>query len=160
MFAAFLDSVRYVGHLIPIAFLRIFLGYWYFLQALQKYHSDFLYRPRFASAIAESLPNLTLPLWYKSIVEMLIIQHWQSFAFVFLAIEFAIGISYLIGYVVRPIALIALLLSLNMLFLAPPEQSDFWRIIVATHFVLAWVGAGRCLGIDYYFYKRIRGLWW
>jgi thiosulfate dehydrogenase [quinone] large subunit len=26
--------------------------------------------------------------------------------------------------------------------------------------VLAWLGAGRCLGLDYFFYKRDRGIWW
>jgi thiosulfate dehydrogenase (quinone) large subunit len=26
--------------------------------------------------------------------------------------------------------------------------------------ILAWLGAGRCLGLDYFFYKRDRGMWW
>jgi thiosulfate dehydrogenase (quinone) large subunit len=160
MFAAFLDSVKYVGHLIPIAFLRIFIGYYYLQQALQKFNTDFLNRPRLAAQIADVLPGLDAPIWYKGFVERLVIQNWQSFAFVILGIEFAIALSYLLGYVVRPVAILGVILSFNMLTLLGSATNDFYRSLIAIHFVLAWVGAGRCLGFDYYFFKRKRGIWW
>lgn len=160
MIYAFFESVKYVGHLIPVAFLRVFLGYYYLQSALLKFHGDFLLRPKLAAQIAEVLPGLQAPFWYKSLVERWVVQHWQGFAFVILGIEFALAISYLLGYVVRPVALLGVLLSINMLILAGSANEDLYRCFLAMHLALAWVGAGRCLGIDYYFYKRRRGIWW
>lgn len=160
MFVAFFESVKYVGHLVPIAFLRIFLGYFYLETALRKFQSDFLYRPRLAAELAEILPSLQAPVWYRTWVETFFIPQWQSLAFTLTALEFAIAISYLLGYVVRPVALLAALLSLNQLALATSGQEQLARTLTAIHLTLAWVGAGRCLGIDYYFFKRRRGLWW
>ena len=117
MLAAFIESVKYVGHLIPVAFLRIFIGYYYLQQALFKFNSDFLARPRLAAQIADVLPTLDQPMWYKFLIEKLVIQHWQGFAFVILGLEFAIAISYLLGYVVRPVAMLGIVMSLNYLIL-------------------------------------------
>ena len=160
MLTSFLESVKYVGHLLPMAFLRIFLGYYYLQQALQKYSSDFLTRPRVAAFLAETLPTSQVPSWYKQIIEDVLIPRWQSTAFAITAVEFAIAISYLLGYVVRPVAGLAALLTLHFLILAPPQNVDFFRVMLACHLTLSWMGAGRCLGIDYYFYKRVRGIWW
>lgn len=160
MFVAFFESVKYVGHLIPIAFLRIFLGYYYLDLAMTKFQGPFLVQPRFAGEIAEILPALSAPIWYKTWVEALVIPHWQSIAFLLVGIEFAIAISYLLGYVVRPMALIAAFLALNQLALTTAGAEAFPRMLLAIHLTFAWIGAGRCLGLDYYFFKRRRGLWW
>lgn len=160
MFAAFFESVKYVGHLIPLSFLRVFLGYSYLQAALLKFNSDFLVRPRLAGEIAELLPTLQAPIWYKDMIEVVFIPHWQTFAFVVTALEFGIAISFLFGYLVRPMAVIAAIICFNQLILAGPDHDDLPRLMIAIHLLLAWVGAGRCLGLDYYFYKRRRGLWW
>lgn len=160
MFVAFFDSVKYVGHLIPIAFLRVFLGYFYLDSALRKFESDFLYIPRLAEELGDLLPTLTAPIWYRVWVQSIFIPHWKSVAFIITAIEFAIAFSYLFGYVVRPVALLGALLALNQLALSVPGTEPLSRTLIAIHLTLAWVGAGRCLGIDYYFFKRRRGLWW
>ncbi|MFN7728770.1 MAG: DoxX family membrane protein [Bdellovibrio sp.] len=160
MFAAFFESVKYVGHLVPLSFLRVFLGYTYLQAALLKFNSDYLIRPRLAGEIAEILPALQAPLWYKNVIDSVFIPHWQTFAFVVVGLEFAIAISYLLGYVVRPIAILAALMALNQLVLAGPGNDELARLLMATHLLLAWIGAGRCLGFDYYFFKRRRGIWW
>lgn len=160
MLVSFFESVKYVGHLIPLAFLRIFLGYLYFGSALAKFQGDFLNRPRLAAELTEALSTLQSPIWYKGWVENFVIPHWQPFAFVYVGIEFAIAFSYIFGYVVRPVALVAAVLAFNQLAFTMPGDEPFYRTLVAVHFTLAWVGAGRCLGVDYYFFKRRRGLWW
>ena len=160
MFAAFIDSVKYVGHLIPVAFLRIFMGYYYLQQALFKYNGDFLARPRLAAQIADVLPGLNAPFWYKMIIERMVIQHWQGFAFIILGLEFTIAFSYLLGYVVRPVAILGVFISLNYLILLGNGTDDLYRTFMAVHLIMALIGAGRCLGFDYYFFKRRRGLWW
>ena len=160
MIYSFFESLKYSGHLLPISFLRFFIGAYYLQHFLEKYNGDFLNRPTLAAQIAESIPGLQIPGWYKLFLETLFIPHWQIFAFTILGIELCIAISYLLGYVVRPIAIVAAILSLNLMILLGPATEDLNRIFVVIHLTLAWLGAGRCLGLDYYFYKRQRGLWW
>jgi len=160
MFVSFFESVKYVGHLLPISFLRIFLGYYYLEQALQKFRGDFLLRPRIADQIAEWLPASHAPNWYKMFVSAQVFPNWQTVAFVILGLEFVIAISYILGYVVRPVALLGVFLCINMLFISGPATEDLYKTFLAIHLIMAWVGAGRCLGFDYYFFKRRRGIWW
>lgn len=160
MFLAFFESMKYVGHLIPLAFLRVFLGFYYLQQALIKYRTDFLQRPHIAEQLSEWVPASHAPTWYKLLVNTYFIPHWQTVAFIVTGLEFAIAISYILGYVVRPVALLAMLLCLNMFFIGGPQAEDFFKTFFAIHLMMAWVGAGRCLGFDYYFYKRQRGIWW
>lgn len=160
MFLAFLESVKYVGHLLPISFLRIFLGYYYLQHALERMGSDFLERPRIAEQISEWLPLSEAPLWYKVFISQTAVPYWQFIAFAYIGIELIIAFSYIIGYVVRPVALLAAFFSLNLLFISSPQSEELLKTFIAIHIILAWIGAGRCLGVDYYFYKRRRGLWW
>lgn len=160
MLVSFFESIKYVGHLLPVVFLRVFLGYYYLLQALAKYQGDFLTRPRIAEQISEFLPASTAPNWYKFFVTTQLIPHWQSVAFVITGLEFAIALSFLFGYVVRPMALLAALLCLQLHYISPSGMDQLYMTFLGIHLTLAWIGAGRCVGIDYYFYKRRRGLWW
>ena len=88
------------------------------------------------------------------------VSNWQVLAFAFLGIQMAISVSYIVGYVVRPMALLAALFTFQMLYLSPAGSQDLLKILLAVHIAFAWVGAGRCLGFDYYFFKRVRGFWW
>jgi thiosulfate dehydrogenase [quinone] large subunit len=160
MFVAFFESVKYVGHLLPISFLRVFLGYYYLNQALMNFKGDYLLRPRLADQISEALPSLQIPQWYRFFLETVVIPQWQIFAFIILGVQFAIAVSYLFGYVVRPVALLGMALSFYLLVFSGPQYEDLYKTFVAIHFMMAWVGAGRCLGFDYYLYKRRRGVWW
>jgi thiosulfate dehydrogenase (quinone) large subunit len=160
MLSAFLESVKYAGHLLPISFLRIFMGYYYLQNAIEKFSGDYLIRPRVAAKISEALPVSHVPLWYKYFLENFFIPHWQIFAFAITAAEFAIAVSFIIGYVVRPMALLGVLLSFNLLMISGPVSEDFHKTFLAIHLTLAWLGAGRCLGVDYYFFKKRRGVWW
>lgn len=160
MLLSFFESIKYVGHLVPLAFLRVYLGYYYLENALLKYRGDYLSRPTLADQMAEWLPASNAPDWFKIFANNTLIAHWQTMAFIVIGLEFAIAISYLLGYVVRPIASLAILLCLLMLFISGPETEAFLKTLLAIHFVMAWAGAGRCLGVDYYFFKRRRGIWW
>lgn len=160
MLFAFLESIKYVGHFLPLAFLRIFVGYYYFNDALGKYQGDFLVQPHLAASIAEWLPQSFAPDWYRQFLEMTVIPHWQIFAYGITFLEFAIGLSFIAGYFVRPFALMGVLLSINYLMASGPTSLELQRVFLAINVTMAWLGAGRCLGIDYYFYKRRRGIWW
>lgn len=86
--------------------------------------------------------------------------NWHIAAYAIVGVESLIGISFLLGYLVRPFALLGVLLNLNLLWIMGPDQALLYQTLLAIHFTLAWLGAGRCLGIDYYFYKKRRGIWW
>lgn len=161
MLVAFVESIKYVGHLLPVACLRIFVGYYYFNQALMSLQSDFLSRAYFAEDIRNFIPQSTAPDWYKGALETIVIPNWQVFAVSVTAIYLLIGFSYILGYLVRPISLLAVFLSVNLVFSLGSQHSEVLSpMVMALHLMLGWMGAGRCLGIDYYFYKRRRGIWW
>lgn len=160
MLLSFIESLKYVGHLLPISFLRIFLGLYYVDQAVKFYKTDFLLRPRLADSVAEFLPTSQAPEWLKFFLSNQIVPHWQFFAFAVWSLYVMIGISYSIGYVVRPVAIIGAMLSILFLFISGPVSEDFYKTLIVIHVMFAWLGAGRCLGVDYYFFKRRRGIWW
>lgn len=160
MIISFLESFKYVGHLLPVVFLRVFLGYYYLNQALLKYAGDYLFRPRLAAEIAEWLPTSQAPIGYKAFIESYVIPNWQYFAYGVTGLEFLIAFSYLFGLFVRPVALLAAFVAFNFALLSGPSIEPLFKTFFAIHLTLAWLGAGRCLGFDYFFYKRQRGLWW
>ena len=161
MLVAFVESIKYVGHLLPIAFLRIFIGYFYFNQALARLRGDFLTHAYLAEDIRAYLPRSQAPEWYKGLLETIVIPNWQYVAVAIVAIQMGIGLSYILGYLVRPFAIFALGLSVASIFAVGPGPSETQAMfLMVLHFTLGWMGAGRCLGVDYYFYKRRRGIWW
>lgn len=160
MLVAFFESIKHVGHLYPIALLRIYLGYVYFSNAVDRIDGAFLEQPRLAATIMESIPNRELSTWYRDILENIVVPNWQIFAYTLVYIEFIIGISFLLGFLVRPTALLGIFLAANGIFVVGATLVPMQQAYLALFIVLFWIGAGRCLGLDYYFYKRQRGLWW
>ncbi len=161
MLVAFVESIKYVGHLLPIAFLRVFIGYYYVNQALLNIHSEFLQKPYLAENIRSFLPHSNAPDWYRAMLETLVVPNWQFFAYAFTVAQVMIGFSYIIGYMVRPLSLIGIFLTLNILLAMGSQQGELQiTFMLILHFTLGWLGAGRCLGFDYFFYKRRRGIWW
>lgn len=160
MLQAYFESLKYVGHLLPISFLRIFLGYFYIQQAVKDWKVHVIGNSMVSDLLVEALNKTQMPFWYRFFLTEHLMSHWPFYAFVLVGIQVIIGFSYLIGYVVRPASILGLLLCLNYLAVASSSQEIFFKLMIACHVLLAWVGAGRCLGLDYYFYKRYRGIWW
>ena len=161
MLVAFVESIKYVGHLLPIAFLRIFVGYYYFNQALINLHGDFMTHAYLAEDIRNYLPRSPAPEWYKALLENVIIANWQPIAVGITVCYLLIGLSYILGYLVRPFSFVAIVLGLALMLALGPQQSELLTTFaLVLHFTLGWLGAGRCLGVDYYFFKRRRGIWW
>ncbi len=160
MIVAFFESIKYVGHLLPLSFLRVYMGYYYLNEAMAKYQGDYLLNSAASYKISQWLPNSRAPIWYKEFLENHLVSNWQIFSYAVTSLEFLIGVSFIIGYLVRPFAIWAVFLCLNYIFLSGPEQQDLYKTFLAINFTMAWLGAGRCLGIDYFFFKRRRGIWW
>lgn len=160
MIVAFFESVKYAGHIFPIAFLRIFIGYHYLQEASQKIQGEYLAQPQLAGMINDWLNRGLIPLWYQNWLESIVIPYWQVFAYLATVLQILVGISFIVGFLVRPAALLACLVSLNFALASDPSQAMVHKLFFAINATLAWFGAGRCLGFDYFFFKRNRGIWW
>ncbi len=160
MLQAYFESIKYVGHLLPISFLRIFLGYFYLDLAFKDWKQFHIGVGGYSDIFVEALNKPQTPAWFRLLLSEQIIPYWQIFAFIMIGLQFAIAVSYIVGYVVRPISFLAMLLCMVYILVFSVDQEMFFKLLIACHILLAWVGAGRCLGIDYYFYKRRRGMWW
>ena len=163
MIVAFVESVKYVGHLFPVAFLRIFLGYYYVNQALLAAQTGFLARPYLAEDIRAYLPRSTAPDWYRNMLTTIVVPdpYWQWFAYALVGGQILIGVSYILGYLVRPFAIVGIFITVNSMlaFGQLPSEAQL-PFLLMLHLTLGWLGAGRCFGVDYFFYKRRRGIWW
>ena len=160
MLQAYFESIKYVGHLLPMSFLRIFLGYFYLDLVFKDWKQLILRVGGYSDIFVEALNKAQIPAWYRMLLSEQIIPHWQIYAFVIIGLQLVVGVSYIIGYVVRPVSILAILLCLNYLMIYSVDREMFFKLLISCHIMLAWVGAGRCLGLDYYFFKRRRGLWW
>lgn len=160
MLVSFFESIKYVGHLYPIALLRIYMGYYFLDLALSRMNGEFLKQPRLAAAIMESLPQGNLPIWYANLLQHVVVPNWQFFAYFITYCEFIISISYLIGFLVRPASLLGAFLMINFIYAHADPGMYVEQTFLVLFIAMFWVGAGRCLGFDYFFYKRQRGLWW
>ncbi len=160
MLLSFFESIKYVGHLYPVALLRIFLGYFYLEMALARVYGEFLKQPRLAATIMESIPQANVSSWYIQFLQEVVVPNWKVFAYTLTYCEFIIGISFIIGFLVRPTALLGAFIALNFIYFGGANNTLLHQTHLSLFVVLFWLGAGRCLGLDYYFYKRVRGLWW
>lgn len=160
MLVAFFESIKYVGHLIPLSVFRIYIGYYFLERAFERYHGDFLVYPRLASSVMQHLSTSVAPDWYKWLLEVYVVPNWQIFAYTVTYMEFLVGLSLLVGFLVRPAALLGMFLMINLMFSASGAALELNRLLCAILFLFLWIGAGRCLGIDYFFFKRKRGLLW
>ena len=160
MFQAYFESLKYVGHLLPVSFLRIFIGYFYVKQAFYDWKLHIIGNSVVSDILVEALNKTQMPYWYRLFLSDQLMPHWGAYAFILVGVQFIIGLSYIIGYVVRPTSVLAFLFCINYLLISSQGHEFFFRLLMACHLFMAWVGAGRCLGLDYYFYKRYRGVWW
>lgn len=160
MFVAFLESIKFIAHLLPVSFLRIFMGYLYLEQARQHILLGWLDKPILSTKLSTLLTTTDFSPVARNFTEIWLIPYWLEVSFIIIAIEIAIGVSYLVGYLVRPLALLGVVLVLGQMTIVAMPELLHLKVLLVIHFFLAWIGAGRVLGFDYYFYKRDRGIWW
>jgi thiosulfate dehydrogenase (quinone) large subunit len=160
MLVAFFESIKHIGHLFPVVILRIFMGVHFLKIAVVNLKGPFLNQPLLAEMIRDFSPSSGAPFWYKDLLDGIVLPQWQLVAYTIVYLQFVIGLSFLFGFFVRPVSLLGFLLAWNYVYWSPAELQDFYRLQMACFIVLFTIGAGRCLGIDSYFYKRNRGIWW
>ena len=162
MLTAILESFKYVGYLFPISLLRIYMGYTFFDSASQKIRDDYFTYPHLAAAISDWLPTSTAPDWYQEFLNTLVIPdpNWKFFAYLITYCEFVIGISLFLGFLVRPISILGIILSIHSIYAHGQPSVELHQTFLVLFVITLWMGAGRTFGLDYFFYKRQRGWLW
>lgn len=160
MLYAFFESFKYVGHLFPIAFLRVYLGYYWINVAAHIYNNGLFTASIYVEDLKSELAVSHISEWYKSILEVVVFPNWHFFSNFIVGAQFLVGLSLILGFLVRPMCLVGIIISLHYVFFSPEQVDILYMTFNAVFITLLWVGAGRCLGLDYYFYKRNRGIWW
>ncbi len=160
MIVAYLESLKYVGHMYPVSVLRLYVGWTFFSTAWARANGDYLTQPRIAASITDWAPSSGAPEWYRDFLDQVVVPNWQLFAYCVVYFGFLVGISFLLGFFVRPVALVAAVITLNFIYNSGPDAVLLHKLHLMLFLIFAWLGAGRCLGFDYFFYKRDRGIWW
>lgn len=160
MVLVFLESIKYVGHLWPVALLRIFIAFQYFRMASEHFKLGLLDHPFLSEQLRLKMESVNALSGYFSIWNTFMQENWLIASYVVIISEVIIGVSYLVGYLVRPVALWAAFLSLHLFWLVEAKGDNTLLLAFSIHACLCLLGAGRCLGLDYYFYKSRRGLLW
>lgn len=160
MFTAFFESIKYVNHLIPLAFLRIYIGYLWFSLAFETYQTGLFSSQVFIEQYKSQEFIMNYPQWYQNIFESLVYPHWALVSSVIIALQLIVGVSFIIGFLVRPMSLVGLFFCFHMMSQGSHIYLEMYSVLSAVFFTMLIAGAGRCIGFDYYFFKRHRGLWW
>lgn len=160
MIYSFFESLSFRGFMWPVALLRIYLG-WTFLSSFWT---------RWAAGFFKDTSNvLELFIYTRSqpSTSWFTENLWQwadsapgAVLWFFYGSELILGLSYLLGWFVRPLSLFGFLLCLSHLTLTSESFHFQYELMAMVHLFLLLIGAGRCLGMDYHFYRHQRGLWW
>lgn len=161
MIIAFLESFKYRGHLWPIALLRIYVGTFFLHMGIRHMQEGVSVHPIFQGVVQRFAAESHFSSSVLIALQSWLLNHGQLINQIGLIVLFIIGVSFVLGFMVRPSALMALALTYNFM-LAEKGMDDFWlyEVLMALTLAFFFVAAGRCWGFDYYFYKRVRGLWW
>ncbi len=149
-----------MGHLWPIALLRIYVGYFFLQAGVHRIEEGVLRNPLIQGSLQNWMSTHPQDHHFFVIFQNWLLTHWQLTSEALVMAQIMTGICFIIGFMVRPAALVAIFLSLDFMTAVGSEAASLNKILIALNAALFLVAAGRCYGFDYYFYKRIRGLWW
>ncbi len=160
MILAYLESFKYVGHLWPVTFLRLVMSWQYLRMASTHFQAGYLQHPYLSEQLRLKMENLGVLNSYLHFWEVQIQENWLLMSMIVVGSEILIGFSYLLGYLVRPVSFWAAFLSIHLYWLVEAQGDSTQLFAFFMHVTFCLIGAGRCLGLDYYFYKSRRGLLW
>lgn len=160
MLTAFFESIKYVGHLYPVAVLRIYIGYFWFNEGLTKYKDNIFASQLYIEDLQGQELIARLPELYQALFQSLVVPYWGLWSHGFMMTEVLIGIGLMLGFLTRPLGMIAIIICVHYSILGSEIVALLYSTFSAILLTLVVVGAGRCVGFDYYFFKRNRGILW
>jgi uncharacterized membrane protein YphA (DoxX/SURF4 family) len=147
-----------------IAFVRIFLGVmWLFEVTVGKnwilggfgsdVHAGWLGAERgsvLREGASEAIADGTWQ-WFALLYEILLSPSAELFAWVTLVVQLSLAVAFVVGVLVRPAAIVALLVDLSIFMLGNSSIPPFFT---AMHLFVLATGAGRFYGLDGYLITR------
>ena len=159
MIQAYLESIKYVGHLWPLALIRIVIGYQYLSLVFSRLQMGYLEHAYITERLILS-DNPASSGFYFEMLKALVQGQWLFMTYLLLIFEVVIGLSYVTGFLVRIGSLMGIFLSLHLYWFFDFAGSPGQIYMLYIHILFCLLGAGRCLGFDYYFFKSRRGILW
>lgn len=141
--------------MIYLAFLRIYIGYYFLAAGINKLSGGFLSKPILAGILkgwAEKNPHW----WYKDFLIETAIPNADLFSYLVVTGEIAVGGLLIAGLMTRAAALAGIFMNLNFYFASgwtAPASSGINRLFIVCQAVLLLTGAGRALGVDAFLKK-------
>lgn len=160
MIRDWLESFRYTNHLWPILVLRLYVGWSFLSQAMMRQSSDYTKNPQLSALIDEHLFANAPPEWLGNLFINYVQPNWKFFSLLQLDFEWTVGLLFLIGFLNRPLGLLTMIYLVITSYIVSPVAHEASLHLSWMLLCLVVFGSGRVAGIDYYFYKRQRGLLW
>lgn len=151
--------------------LRLFLGYSWLMEGLNKLKEGWLSTPMLAGMAVDGQTSASVtetgekvfriisshtPSWYAFIAEKLVIPNALFFQWLIVLAEIGLGIAFISGTFTFLAGLGALALNINFLLSTGLYETSWWFIPAA---ICMLAGAGRSFGVDYYLIPYLMRQW-
>lgn len=160
MVRSFLESIKYVGHLWPVALFRFYMGFYYINSAFSRVDLGYLEHAYINEKVSLIEVKNNLANIYFNFLKTFVSEYWYIFSYGLIVAELVIGVSFILGLGVRFSTVLGMFLTFNLIWFFDFSDQAAQLFIFLIHLLFFLLGAGRCLGIDYHFYKSRRGLLW
>jgi len=151
-----------------IAFARIFLGIMWLMEVTVGHNwkiggLDSGPNPRWmgpaaGEAVRESAASAITDgtySWAASIFDSIIVPNAEFFSYLTITLQIIFGVAFVIGFAVRPLALVALVMDVNIMMLGNSRIPPFFT---ALHLFVLVSGAGQYYGLDGWILGRLRAV--
>jgi thiosulfate dehydrogenase [quinone] large subunit len=144
----------YLGYL---ALLRIAVGYHFIMASWPKITGPFVQGHILAEELTKTVVKDPFA-WHRAFILGVVVPNSHFFSNLVAFGEMAIGISLLVGCLVRVSSLFGAFHNFNILFAigiaGGPAQVGINRIFIVLHLVFVMASAGRSLGLDGLLHRR------
>ena len=149
----------YLGYL---ALLRILVGFLFLLVAWPKVSGRFLSGEVLPRQLLNSIQKDPFA-WHRAFIEGFVVPHGHFFSYLSAFGEISIGLSLLVGCLLRISSLFAAFYNFNILFsvayAAGGGTVNYNRVLILLHLIFVSASAGRSLGIDGILKRRFPHTW-
>jgi uncharacterized membrane protein YphA (DoxX/SURF4 family) len=91
--------------------------------------------------------------WVAWLYETVIAPNAAGFSYLVIALQVALGLFFIFGFAVRPMAVLAITMDLSIFFLGNSRIPPFFTV---AHLFLLYTGAGRYYGVDGWIMNRLQ----
>ena len=149
----------YLGYL---ALVRILIGVLFLLVAWPKVSGRFLSGQVLPRQLLNGIEKDPLA-WHRAFIAGVVVPHGHFFSYLSAFGEISIGLSLLVGCLVRISSLFGAFYNFNILFsvayAAGGGTVNYNRVLILLHLIFVSASAGRSLGIDGFLKRRFPHTW-